>query len=255
MLSFATRLAPGLDRQIQGTEMITLYTFGPALGLPDMSPFVTKAHLLLKLAGLTYQANRKGFSRSPKGKLPYINDGGEIVGDSTFIRLHIERKYGIDFDRNLPPERAGTIWALEKMCEDHLYWAAVYERWMKDENFDKIASLIFKRVPPPMRPLARRLVRRKIRGDLHRQGMGRHTDAEILELARRDVDACAAILGNAPWLGGDLPCGGDATLGAFVITGHAVELKSQISGMIEEHANLMAYKQRVLQAYFPDFTE
>jgi hypothetical protein len=34
--------------------MITLYTFGPYFGLPDGSPFVLKAMLLLKLAGLEY---------------------------------------------------------------------------------------------------------------------------------------------------------------------------------------------------------
>jgi hypothetical protein len=28
--------------------MITLYAFGPAFGLPDPSPFVTKAEVLLK---------------------------------------------------------------------------------------------------------------------------------------------------------------------------------------------------------------
>jgi len=32
--------------------MITLYSFGPAFGLPDPSPFVTKAATLLKMAGL-----------------------------------------------------------------------------------------------------------------------------------------------------------------------------------------------------------
>jgi glutathione S-transferase len=234
--------------------MITLFTFGPAFGLPDMSPFVTKAHLLLKLAGLTYQANRKGFTRAPKGKLPYINDSGEIVADSTFIRLHIERKYGIDFDRNLAPERGAAIWALEKMCENHLYWAAVRERWLKDENFEKIAALVFRRLPPLVRPVAKTLVRRKIRKDLRSQGVGRHSDQELAELVKRDVDASATLLGEAPWLGGDQPCGGDATLGAFVITGHAPEFKTEVGRLIGEHANLMAYKERVLAAYFADFT-
>ena len=35
--------------------MITLYGFGPAMGLPEISPFVTKAHILLRLAGLPYE--------------------------------------------------------------------------------------------------------------------------------------------------------------------------------------------------------
>jgi glutathione S-transferase len=85
--------------------MITLYGFGPAFGLPDPSPFVMKAELLLKMAGLPYKADTGGMRKAPKGKLPYIVDDGEAVGDSTFIRWHIEKKYQIDFDRGLTPEQ------------------------------------------------------------------------------------------------------------------------------------------------------
>lgn len=81
--------------------MSTLYTFGPAFGLPDPSPFVIKAEMLLKLARLDYRADTHGFSKASKGKLPYIVDDGETVADSTFIRWHIEKKYGTDFDAPL----------------------------------------------------------------------------------------------------------------------------------------------------------
>ncbi len=232
--------------------MITLFTFGPAFGLPDPSPFVTKAHLLLRLAGLSYETNRKGYSKSPKGKLPFIADQGEIIGDSTFIRLHIERKYGFDFDAGLSEQRKAVVWALEKMCENHLYWAAVYERWMKPENFETITSRMLGSMPGPMRPVVKALVRRKIRKDLHCHGMGRHSEAEIVALAKRDIDATAAILGDSPWFGGDRPCGGDATLGAFAIAGSTPAFKTEIAGLIGGHANLMAYRERVMAAYFPE---
>ena len=81
--------------------MITLYTFGPASGLPDISPFVTKAEMLLKLARLDYQTDSNGFDKAPKGKLPYIVDDGEFIADYTFIRWHLEKKNGIDFDQGL----------------------------------------------------------------------------------------------------------------------------------------------------------
>ena len=103
--------------------MITLYTFGPYFGLPDPSPFVMKAEVLLKMANLPFETDTGGFSEAPKGKLPYIADGGEIIADSTLIRLHIEKKYGFDFDAGLSRPERGVAWAFEKMCEDHLYWA------------------------------------------------------------------------------------------------------------------------------------
>ena len=88
--------------------MITLYTFGPAFGLPDPSPFVTKAEVLIKMSGLPYRTDTKGFPTAPKGKLPYIDDDGTIIADSTFIRMHLERKYRIDFDQGLSPAERGV---------------------------------------------------------------------------------------------------------------------------------------------------
>ena len=94
--------------------MITLASFGPAFGLPDQSPFVTKAEVLLKMSGLPFEKQRSGLRKAPKGKLPYIEDDGRIIADSTFIRLHLERKYGLDFDRGLTSAQKGTAWAVER---------------------------------------------------------------------------------------------------------------------------------------------
>jgi glutathione S-transferase len=160
--------------------MITLYTFGPFFGLPDPSPFVIKAMLLLKLAGLPYREDRGGFRKAPKGKLPYINDGGLIVADSTFIRFHIEKKYGFDFGAGLIPEQKAVAWASEKMCEERLYWAGVATRWLDDANFAKGPAQFFKVVPLPFRPIVQSLVRRKVKKTLKLQGFGRHTPVSKL---------------------------------------------------------------------------
>jgi hypothetical protein len=53
--------------------MITLYTFGPAFGLPDPSPFVTKVEVLLKMAGLAYRTDTTGFRQAPKGYVLPLN--------------------------------------------------------------------------------------------------------------------------------------------------------------------------------------
>ena len=117
--------------------MITLQVFGPGFGLPDPSPFCMKADILLQMSGLPHERKIGNMRRAPKGKLPLIIDAGEIVADSTFIRLHLERKYGIDFDKGLTPEQRGIAWAVEKMLEDHLYWFVVSERWANDSNFNR----------------------------------------------------------------------------------------------------------------------
>jgi glutathione S-transferase len=235
--------------------LIILYTFGPAMGLPDPSPFVLKARLLLTFAGLPFVEDRNGFGRAPKGKLPYLRDEGAIVADSTFIRLHIERKYRFDFDQGLDAGQRGAAWAIEKMCEEHLYWALVDARWMDDSAFNQGAARFFDRVPAPVRPVVKALVRRKVRSTLWRQGFGRHTTAEIGELAARDLAALAGVLGGKPFLMGETPCGADATVAAFVAGIATPPFDTPLRTIARRHPSLIAYADRVLQRYGPGGSE
>jgi glutathione S-transferase len=232
--------------------MITLHTFGPAFGLPDPSPFVTKADVLLKLSGVPYETTTKGMGKSPKGKMPYITDAGTVIGDSTFIRFHLEAKYGIDFDKGFSPADLGAAWGLEKLCEDNLYWSVVHSRWVLDENFDKGPREFFKRAPLPVRPIIIAVVRRQIRKTLHAQGLGRHTKAQIEEIAVRGIDAIAAFLGDKPYLLGDTPCGADATVFAFVAGFLCPLFETPMHDAAKKHENLVAYGARGMKRWYPD---
>jgi glutathione S-transferase len=233
--------------------VITLYTFGPFFGLPDASPFVMKGEMLLKLAGLPYETNNRGFTRAPKGKLPYIDDGGTIVADSTLIRLHIEKKYGFDFDRALSARERGIAWSVEKMLEDHLYWVMVYWRWMHDGNFDKGPRNFFNRAPAVIRPLIVSMVRRKVRANLHAHGIGRHIDAEKNALAERCIDALSQVLGDHKYLMGDELCGADATAFAFISGSMPKVFESPLRDQLERVPNLLAYNRRMMAEFFPSF--
>ncbi len=233
--------------------MITLYTFGPYFGCPDASPFVMKAEMLLKLSGLPYRCDARGFRGAPKGKLPYIDDGGTLVADSTLIRLHLERRHAIDFDRGLSARDRGIAWSVEKMLEDHLYWLMVYWRWIIDANFDKGPKAFFKRAPALVRPLIETLVRRRVRANLHGHGIGRHDDAEKAVLARRCIDALSQVLGENRYLMGDAPCGADATAFAFIAAAYARIFDSPVREKIAATPSLVAYHDRMMAEFFPAF--
>jgi glutathione S-transferase len=233
--------------------MITLYTFGPFFGCPDASPFVMKGEMLLKLSRLPYQCNTRGFTRAPKGKLPYIDDGGTIVADSTLIRLHLERQYAIDFDRGLSARDRGIAWSVEKMLEDHLYWLMVYWRWMIDANFNAGPKGFFRRAPAFIRPLIEMMVRRRVRANLHGHGIGRHLDAEKAALASRCIDALAQVMGSNRYLMGDEPCGADATMFAFIAAACAKVFESPLRDKIMVTPELVAYHDRMMGEFFPAF--
>jgi len=221
--------------------------------LPDPSPFITKVEVLMKMARLAYRTDTSGFRKAPKGKLPYIDDDGERVADSTFIRRHLENKYQVDFDKGLSAEQRAIGWAFEKMAEDNLYWALVDARWFDEGNFAKGPIRFFQKIPAPMRPLIVAFIRRQLRRTMHGQGMGRHTRAEITALGTRSITAIADYLGSKPFFMGSEPSGIDATIFAFAAGTLCPLFDTPIRTTAESHANLRRYVGRMAARYYPDF--
>jgi glutathione S-transferase len=232
--------------------MVTLAAFGPAFGLSDASPFVTKAEILLKMAGVAYakDASLGAFRKAPKGKLPYIVDDGATVSDSTFIRLYLERKYGFDFDGGLERSQRAMGWAFEKLVEDHLYWAMVYARWVEARNFAIVKAHLLELMPPFVGPLIAIKARRDVRNSLRGHGLGRRSPEEIYELGRRDLVAISEALGDKEFFFGDEPKAVDASLGAFTIAVLCSAFDSPLRSAGEERQNLVAYRDRIVRRFF-----
>jgi len=235
--------------------MLVLDTFGPAFGLPDPSPFVMKAMVLLKMAGLEHETRRGDVRKAPKGKFPVLHDDGVVVPDTTFIRWHLETAHGIDFDLALSDEQKAVGWAVEKMLEDNLYWAVVHERWVIDENFDKGPRQFFQVLPAPMRPLIIWMVRRQVARDLKGQGMARHDRSEIIRIGKTSLKAVSDILGQKPYLLGENPSGADATAYAFLANALCDHFESPLLQAADECPNLAAYCARMTERYFPELSK
>jgi glutathione S-transferase len=229
--------------------MITLYGVGPGFGLPEISPYVTKTEVQLKMAGLAYRKERGQREQSPKGQLPFIDAGGERIADSTFIRGFLERTYGIDFDEGLDSRQRAEAWAIERMCENHLGWTGVHFRWMVPENFAKGPAQFFVGAPAAVRDEV--LV--AVRANLRAVGVGRHSEAEIVALGVRSLAALSVLLDDRPYLMGARPCGADATVFgilAFILTLH---FDSELRSRAEGFANLVAYTDRLMAQFYPEF--
>jgi len=233
--------------------MITLYSFGPFFGMPDGSPHILKTEIQLRMAGLAYGKNfTSGPDKAPKGKLPYIDDAGEIVADTTFIRLHIERKYGFDFDRGLDAAERAEAWAVERMIEDHLYWACLHMRWGIPENFEAGPAHFFDAAPEAIREKIRAGAKARVLGYLQAQGMGRHSLDEIIALGDRTLGALSALLGKRSWLMGEQTCGTDATMTGMLAMLLTPALNSPLRERAVTYTNLTAYLDRAMAHFYPE---
>ena len=231
---------------------IVLYAAGPGFGLPDTSPFVLKTEVQLQMAGLRYDKRLTIPPQAPSGKLPYIEDQGEIVCDSTFIRAHIERKYEVDLDEGLDVGQRAQAWAIERMLEDHLYFAMVWFRWVDPENFAKGPAHFFDRAPESDRAALRQQMQGRKADDLRAQGIARHTPEKIAELGVRSIDAMAVLLGNRPYLFGDRCSAVDAMAFGVLAAVATPFFTSPLRAGLERHDTLLAYVDRMMGRYFAE---
>ncbi|MEL6299207.1 MAG: glutathione S-transferase family protein [Pseudomonadota bacterium] len=234
---------------------LELQVFGPMFGLPDPSPFCAKAIVLLKLSGLAFETVKFDMVKAPKGKAPVLMIDGEPLPDSTFIRFALEDRFGVDFDGAMSAKDKGVAWAAEKMAEDHLYYVIMSERWVDDANFQTGPAQYFDEIPQPIRPVIRTMVRRRVRKTLHAQGFGRHTIAEQTRLAVRGYEAIGEILSDRPWLGGEAPCGSDASVWASVACIMADSFGSPTRDAIQANTTLKSYRDRGMKIWFPEFAK
>lgn len=232
--------------------MITLHQFPPALGLPNASPFCLKLELYLRMAGLPYRNHYTlELHRAPKGKLPWIDDDGTVVADTGLIIDYLKHKYGDPLDGALTPLQQARALAIARLCEEHLYWTVLHDRWLTAEGWAMTRPAFFGALPWPLRMVVPWVARRGIRAELHGHGMGRHTPAQIHALGIADVDALAELLGDQPYFLGPQPTSIDAVLAAFLANLLMVPLETPIKAAAAAHSNLVEYCRRMARQYFP----
>jgi glutathione S-transferase len=159
------------------------------------------------MAGIPHEIKRQDLSRltqdAPYGKLPYIEDDGKKIADSTVIIEYLKRYRDLDAE-STAAERAQML-AWNRLLDEHTYWCAVIQpRWREEANWEIYAPIIagVKSVPSEVRqPLEE--FRKLILSEFLGHGMGRFTDAVVYERARADIDAIADFLGSKRFFMGD----------------------------------------------------
>ena len=92
---------------------IKLYQFPRMFSIPNLSPFCCKLETWLRIAGVAYEVvdtpdPRKG----PKGKLPFIEDDGVRIADSSLVIEHLMKSRAVDPDAHLSPSQRATASAV-----------------------------------------------------------------------------------------------------------------------------------------------
>lgn len=232
--------------------MIKLYGFGKNFGMVDASPFVVKVDLFLRVAGIPFESigDFTKLNKSPKGKLPYIEDGGKKIGDSAFIQAYLTDTYNVSLNTGLSTENEAIAHLINKTLDENLYWCLMYCRWAMDDTWSILKKSLFKDVPSPLLSVVAGFVRRGTLKSLHKQGTGRHSEQEVLKIADDTFRSLSALLGDKDYFFGDEITGLDINVYAHIAQFILVDYDNVFNKKAKEYDNLVNFCERIHQIYY-----
>lgn len=234
--------------------MIQLHQYPAIWGLPSLSPFCIKVEMFLRKQNIPYRTVvEKNPARGPKGKMPFIQDGKLVIPDSSFILQHLSAKRNVD-DKIGPKEKAHAL-AFQRMIEEHLYFVLLYSRWVDPVGWEVIKRDFVSLFPPLTGLPFLHFLRSRLQMQAYQQGLGRHTQSEVYELGRLEIQALAEFLGEKSYFLGEEFSSLDATAYAFLITILKQPIASELQCEVLRHANLVEYCCREEALCFPDFVD
>src|SRR5262245_48311172 len=159
---------------------IKLFQFPRMFAIPNLSPFCCKLETWLRIAHIPYEVVDTPDPRAgPKGKLPFIEDVGLRMGDTSLIVDYLAKTRGIDLDRHLKASQRGIALLVQRTLEEHYAFVTLYTHFIRADGW-RYTRASFDSVPAVARALVASMARGRMRKILWMQGVLRHSDEEII---------------------------------------------------------------------------
>ncbi|WP_440617597.1 glutathione S-transferase family protein [Cysteiniphilum sp. 6C5] len=233
--------------------MIELHQF-PKLGnVPNSSPFCMKLESYLLAQKIPYQNFYSAdLRRSPTGKMPYIKKQDKFYSDSSLIIDLLEKECVKPMQQNLTDLEKSQTLAYQRLCEEHLYWALVYSRWVDvsaDNNWRKVVQEGTK-LPKLLFGMIFKVMTKNATKQTYEQGLGRLSKAQIYQKADEDLCALSNFLGHNNYFFDDSPSLLDHIVYSVVANIAHTPWQSQLKEQLTKYPNLQTHSTRMLKQVF-----
>jgi glutathione S-transferase len=231
---------------------IKLFQFPRMFGIPNLSPFCCKLETWLRIAGVPYEVvDTPDPRKAPRGKLPFIEDAGVRIADTSIIVDHLAKTRGVDPDARLDASQRAIALLVQRTLEEHYAFVLAYTHLVRDEGLQHTRAR-FDSVPAIVRPLVASMVRGSVKKLLWQQGILRHSHEEIIASAVRDWRAVLTVMCDGPFFFGDEPTGVDAIVFGALATSVLTPIESPIRDFLRSQPACVAYAERMRARFFPD---
>lgn len=223
--------------------MIKLYGFGAAFNVGDPSPFVLKLMAFMKLANIPYDyiGDSANLQKAPRGKLPFIEDKGNIIPDSEAIICYLQQHHGADIDSHLSAEDKARAYLINRSLDEDFYWTLVYSRWMEEDTWHILKAALFDGMPFPLNKIIPIVARKKVTKNLYHQGLGRRDKEEVYTLASNTLNGLSTLLGDKPFFMGDQPCSLDVVAYSHLAQLVCPDFSNRLNKLCGDHKNLVDF--------------
>lgn len=218
---------------------IKLYAFA-------FSPYVQKVAALLDAKKVPYQTvfvhptRKTEIAFSQRKAVPIIDDGGEIVEDSTEIALYLESRY--PDPQMIPDDRAarGRVFEIERWLDESFFprfYAPIF--WGIPANRERALGVF---VETSALSKAERFLLPRVAGVMMRDLIAR-AQSDLFRLAAA-LDDFETRLGSGPFLG-EQPQATLADIAAFAALSVVTDLNFEGAERLRERPALHAWMERV----------
>jgi glutathione S-transferase len=234
---------------------IKLFVFPRMFAIPNLSPFCCKMETWLRIADVPYEVVvTRDPRKAPRGKLPFIDDQGVLIADSSVIAAHLSRTRGIDLDAHLDDRQRATSLLVKRALEEHYSFVLAYTHLYRDEGL-QYTKTRFDAVPSLIRPIVSNAVRNSVKKILWYQGLLRGSHDEIVAKAIDDWRAVLASMSDGPFFFGQRPSSIDATVFGTLAPTILTPIETPIRAFLVTQPKAVAYAERLRERFFPELAE
>uniref|UniRef100_K1Q9B8 Failed axon connections-like protein n=1 Tax=Magallana gigas TaxID=29159 RepID=K1Q9B8_MAGGI len=204
------------SRKAYPSNTIIHHQIGRGPYAPSITPFAVKLETYLRMAKVPYlNENDSVTNRSSKGKLTWIEYNGQEVADSEFCIQTV-----------------------------------ALQRWVYDPKHG-IDVRKFLNIPWPMFYMVGNLVKKQS----YAQGVGRHSEEEVLQVMDEDLMALSKFLGMKKFMLGEQASQTDCAVFGMLSQIHWHSFGGTGETLYKKYPNLSAYCERMKAKFWPDWNE
>jgi glutathione S-transferase len=202
------------------------------------------------MTGVEYKVESAHFKEAPKGRVPYMKIDGQMVYDSSLIVRRLKETLGDPLDSKLSRVEKARALAMQRMIEDHLYFASAWLRWSDEESWKYVSAYFIALLPPFLGRYIVKIIRKDMFKMAEAHGMGQHTRQDVIDFAKADLEALSDLLGEKEFFLGDQPTSLDATMYGFLVNLIWVPWNSPLKEYGLSLENLVRFCERMKKRYW-----